>query len=74
MFEFCACLRSSEGLCVILPSLHDVKNEVSLAKSWLNISKPFLESVLPSPSAPRSQLNIETLKVFVIYIRMVPGA
>ncbi|XP_008437262.1 lysine-specific demethylase JMJ17 isoform X3 [Cucumis melo] len=63
--DFEEIIRSSEGLCVILPSLHDVKNEVSLAKSWLNISKPFLESVLPSPSAPRSQLNIETLKELV---------
>ncbi|XP_022928863.1 lysine-specific demethylase 5A isoform X1 [Cucurbita moschata] len=63
--DFEEIIRTSEDLCVILPSLHDVKNEVSLAKSWLNFSKPFLESVLPMSSARRSQLKIETLKELV---------
>ncbi|XP_038906803.1 lysine-specific demethylase 5B isoform X2 [Benincasa hispida] len=63
--DFEEIIRTSEDLCVILPSLHGVKNEVSSAMSWLNISKPFLESVLPTSSAPRSQLKIETLKELV---------
>lgn len=65
LYDFEEIIRTSEDLCVILPSLHNVKNEVSSAKSWLNISKPFLESVLPTSSAPRFQLKIETLKELV---------
>lgn len=59
--------RTSEDLRVILPSLRDVKTEVSLATSWLTISKPFLESVVPMSSSSRSQLKIETLKVLVFF-------
>ncbi|XP_022159885.1 lysine-specific demethylase 5A isoform X2 [Momordica charantia] len=63
--DFEEIIRTSEDLRVILPSLRDVKTEVSLATSWLTISKPFLESVVPMSSSSRSQLKIETLKELV---------
>lgn len=60
--------RTSEDVCVILPSLDDVKEAVSMAVSWLNKSKPFLCSYLSTPSSSYSLLNFESLKVHLFSI------
>lgn len=36
------CCRGAEDLCVILPSLDDVKEAFSTAESWLKSANPFL--------------------------------
>ncbi|KAK3034555.1 hypothetical protein RJ639_033801 [Escallonia herrerae] len=62
MSEFEDVIRTSEEIFVILPSMGDVKEAISAAKSWLNKSKPFLcsdSSVVPTSC---SLLKIEDLK------------
>ncbi|KAK3012539.1 hypothetical protein RJ639_009330 [Escallonia herrerae] len=66
MSEFEDVIRTSEEIFVILPSIGDVKEAISAAKSWLNKSKPFLcsdSSVVPTSC---SLLKIEDLKVLCI--------
>ena len=58
------CFRNSEEICVILPSLCDVKEALSMAVSWLENAKLFLVSKTPLPPAFSSSLpKLETLKV-----------
>lgn len=46
---------------MILPSLDEVKDAVSIAKSWLSRSQPFLSR--DSMALGSSPLEVETLKV-----------
>lgn len=59
------CFRVSEDLCVILPSLNDVKEAFSMATSWLENAKPFLASCYPLLPALNSllPLKFEALQV-----------
>lgn len=56
---------------MILPSLPTVKNAVSAANSWLESSKPFLQSSLLSTSPSNAVLSFEDLKVSnIIYLKV----
>ncbi|KAM7531266.1 hypothetical protein LguiB_034676 [Lonicera macranthoides] len=65
MAEFEDIIRNSEELFVILPSLNDVTDAVSMAKTWLNKSKPFLVSHLSVAPVSSSLLKVEDLKELV---------
>ncbi|XP_015896152.3 lysine-specific demethylase JMJ17 isoform X2 [Ziziphus jujuba] len=65
MSEFEDAIRSSEGICVILPSLNNVKEALSMAISWLENSKPFLVSCSSSFPASKPLLKFEALKELV---------
>lgn len=62
MSEFEDAIRASENLCVLLPSLDDVKEAVSMAKVWLTKSELFLVSGLSVVPASSPLLEVETLK------------
>lgn len=53
----------SEDLCVLLPSLDGVKGALSMAKSWLIKSKPYLVSDLSVMQVANSLLKVEDLQV-----------
>ena len=57
------CIRDSENIWVILPSLNDVKEAFSMATSWSTNVKPFLVSCSPSLPASSSLLKLEALQV-----------
>lgn len=57
--------RVSEDIDAIMPSLGDVKAAISVANSWLNNSKPFLEPDLSGSSTSRSLLKLDDLKVYI---------
>ncbi|CAN4077732.1 unnamed protein product [Withania somnifera] len=62
--EFEDVVRASEGVFVILPSFDEVKGAVSMAKSWLSRSQPFLShDCMALGSSP--PLEVETLKILV---------
>ncbi|XP_049378472.1 uncharacterized protein LOC125843295 [Solanum stenotomum] len=62
--EFEDVIRASEEIFVILPSLDEVKDAVSMAKSWLSRSQPFLSrDSMALGSSP--SLEIDTLKILV---------
>ncbi|KAF5729995.1 lysine-specific demethylase 5B isoform X2 [Tripterygium wilfordii] len=64
MSDFEDAIRNSEDIWVVLPSLDDVQDAVSLAKSWLENSKPFFGSAfsgIPTHSLPK----IDSLKELV---------
>ncbi|XP_075102065.1 lysine-specific demethylase JMJ17 isoform X2 [Nicotiana tabacum] len=61
--EFEDVIRASEEIFVILPSLDEVKDAVSIAKSWLSRSQPFLSR--DSMALGSSPLEVETLKELV---------
>ncbi|KAG9145128.1 hypothetical protein Leryth_008916 [Lithospermum erythrorhizon] len=65
MPEFEDILRSSEDICVILPSLNEVKDIVSTATAFLNKSKPFLFPNLIISRPSNALLGIDTLKDLV---------
>ncbi|KAL5552082.1 hypothetical protein UlMin_002258 [Ulmus minor] len=66
MSDFEDVIRNSEEICVILPSLCDVKEALSMAVSWLENAKLFLVSKTPLPPAFSSSLpKLETLKELV---------
>ncbi|KAK1374392.1 Lysine-specific demethylase rbr-2 [Heracleum sosnowskyi] len=58
-------IRTSEGISILLPSLENVKEAVSAARSWLNKSKPFLCSGISMIPASDGLLRFETLKELV---------
>ncbi|XP_010695167.1 lysine-specific demethylase JMJ17 isoform X2 [Beta vulgaris subsp. vulgaris] len=60
--DFEDAIRTSKDISVILPSLPTVKNAVSAANSWLESSKPFLQSSLLSTSPSNAVLSFEDLK------------
>lgn len=63
MFSY---FRTSKDIHVILPSLDDVKDAISMAKSWLKNSKPFLGSSFPATHPSCSLLKVEALKVLIV--------
>ncbi|KAK9276591.1 hypothetical protein L1049_006126 [Liquidambar formosana] len=65
MSDFEDAIRTSEDICAILPSLNDVKDAVSMAKSWLKNCEPFLASVFSAAPASCSLLKVEALKELV---------
>ncbi|KAJ4712113.1 Transcription factor jumonji (JmjC) domain protein [Melia azedarach] len=60
MSEFEDIIRASQDIFVILPSLHEVQNAVSIAKAWLKNSEPFMASAFPVASAS-SLLRLQDL-------------
>ncbi|KAL1828382.1 hypothetical protein ACET3Z_006794 [Daucus carota] len=58
-------IRTSEGISVFLPSLENVKEAVSTARSWLNESKPFLYPCIPVTPDSDGLLKSEALKELV---------
>ncbi|XVF10610.1 hypothetical protein REPUB_Repub07fG0197400 [Reevesia pubescens] len=71
MSEFEDLMRTSEDIVAIMPSLGDVKAAISEAKSWLNNTKPFLESDFSGSSASCSLLKIGDLKELVSQSRFL---
>ncbi|XP_021895289.1 lysine-specific demethylase 5D-like [Carica papaya] len=65
MFDFEDLMRMSETIGVFLPSLDAVKDAVSVAKSWLKNSKPFIISASSIMPASSVQLEFEALKELV---------
>lgn len=65
MSDFEDVIRTSKDIHVILPSLDDVKDAISMAKSWLKNSKPFLGSSFPAAHPSCSLLKVEALKELV---------
>lgn len=66
----CKSFRASQDIFVILPSLHEVQNAVSIAKAWLKNSEPFMASAFPVASAS-SLLRLQVLKVSVIFLLFI---
>ncbi|XP_071692833.1 lysine-specific demethylase JMJ17 [Rutidosis leptorrhynchoides] len=62
MSDFEDVIRMSEDLCVLLPSIDDVKKALSVTKSWLIKSKPYLVS---DHSVANSSLKVDELKELV---------
>ncbi|KAF8412259.1 hypothetical protein HHK36_000220 [Tetracentron sinense] len=65
MSDFEDAIRTSDDIFVILPSLHDVKDAVSMAKSWIRSSQPFLTSAPSAGHASNSLLKVDALKELV---------
>ncbi|KAI8569526.1 hypothetical protein RHMOL_Rhmol02G0285500 [Rhododendron molle] len=65
MFDFEDAVRTSEDICAILPSLGVVMDALSVAKSWLKMSEPFLVSNLSLSCASSSLLKVDTLEELV---------
>nr|GFC23781.1 lysine-specific demethylase 5D isoform X1 [Tanacetum cinerariifolium] len=65
MAEFEDVLRMSEDLSAVIPTLDAVKGALSVAKSWLTKSKPFLASDLVLMPVSNSLLRVDTLKNLV---------
>ncbi|GMH09395.1 hypothetical protein Nepgr_011236 [Nepenthes gracilis] len=61
MVDFDDAIRTSEDIYAILPSLTDIKEAISAAKSWLENSKPFLETANIAPSS-LTLLTFDSLK------------
>lgn len=51
---------------MVLPSIDDVKDAVSMAKSWLKNSEPYLRPAFNAAPASSSLLKVENLKVLII--------
>ncbi|KAK6251304.1 hypothetical protein SCA6_005309 [Theobroma cacao] len=71
MSEFEDLIRTSEDIVAITPSLGDVKDAISVAKSWLNNAKPFLGSDFSGLSAPCSLQKLGDLKELVSQSRFL---
>ncbi|XP_024995655.1 uncharacterized protein LOC112528803 isoform X4 [Cynara cardunculus var. scolymus] len=65
MSDFEDVVRMSEDLCALLPSLDGVKGALSMAKSWLIKSKPYLVSDLSISSVGNALLKVDDLKELV---------
>ncbi|GJT51304.1 lysine-specific demethylase 5D [Tanacetum coccineum] len=65
MSEFEDVVRMSEDLSAVIPTLDAVKGALSVAKSWLTKSKPFLASDLGLMPVSNSLLRVDTLKNLV---------
>ncbi|KAL3833496.1 hypothetical protein ACJIZ3_008232 [Penstemon smallii] len=66
MSEFEDVLRASEDIGIILPSILDVNNAVSMAKAWLMKSKTFLFRDSTIAPAYDSHLKLHVLKELVM--------
>lgn len=56
---------------MFLPSLENVKEAVSTARSWLNESKPFLYPCIPVTPDSDGLLKSEALKVVLFFLYAV---
>ncbi|KAJ4954062.1 hypothetical protein NE237_030894 [Protea cynaroides] len=65
MSDFEEALRMSVNIFVILPSLCDVEDALSMAKSWMMRSQPFLLSTQLTGHASSSFLKVDILKELV---------
>ncbi|XP_068645556.1 lysine-specific demethylase JMJ17 isoform X2 [Aristolochia californica] len=65
MSEFEDCIRLAENIFVVLPSLQELKDAVSVAESWRQESEPFLMSTIHSKHASNCLLNVDALKELV---------
>ncbi|KAK2664046.1 hypothetical protein Ddye_002620 [Dipteronia dyeriana] len=65
MSEFEDVIRTSQDIPVVLPLLVGVQDAVSVAKSWLKDSQPFLSSAFSLAPVSCSLLNLEPLKELV---------
>lgn len=59
-FEY---FRASQNIFAILPSLHDVRDALSMAETWLRRSQPFLMSTVSSGLSSSPLLKVDALKV-----------
>ncbi|GJW80684.1 lysine-specific demethylase 5D isoform X1 [Tanacetum coccineum] len=66
MSEFEDVIRMSEDLSAVIPTLDAVKGALSVVKSWLTKSKPFLASDLGLMPILNSLLRVDILKNFVL--------
>ncbi|KZV31546.1 lysine-specific demethylase 5B-like [Dorcoceras hygrometricum] len=64
--EFEDVLRASDNIGIILPSLHDVKDAMSVANVWLMKSKPFLIHDSSIVRASESCPQVDVLKELVL--------
>ncbi|KAK4802792.1 hypothetical protein SAY86_000995 [Trapa natans] len=62
MFKFVDIMRYSEGIDATLPSIGDVLDAITTARSWLKKSKPFLNYASSAMRFSGSLLNIGALK------------
>nr|GEX84176.1 reverse transcriptase domain-containing protein [Tanacetum cinerariifolium] len=65
MYEFEDVVRMSEDLSAVIQTIDAVKGALSVAKSWLTKSKPFLASNLGLMPVSNSLLRVDTLKNLV---------
>ncbi|KAJ0811132.1 putative transcription factor & chromatin remodeling JmjC-ARID family [Helianthus annuus] len=65
MSDFEDVVRTSEDVCALFPSLDGVKKALSMAKSWLTKSKPYLVSDLSVTPVASSLLKVDDLKELV---------
>ncbi|KAI3713400.1 hypothetical protein L1987_71977 [Smallanthus sonchifolius] len=65
MSDFEDIVRMSEDVCALFPSLDGVKKALSMAKSWLMKSKPYLVSDPSAKSVASSLLKVDDLKELV---------
>ncbi|XP_010255404.1 PREDICTED: lysine-specific demethylase 5B isoform X2 [Nelumbo nucifera] len=65
MSEFEDAIRISGTIFAILPSLNDIEHALSMAKSWISNSQPFLLSSLSAGQASSSSLKVDALKDLV---------
>ncbi|KAG9441229.1 hypothetical protein H6P81_017083 [Aristolochia fimbriata] len=63
--EFEDCIRVAEDISVVLPSLQDLKDAVSIAESWMLECEPFLVSTNHSEHASNCLMNADILKELV---------
>ncbi|XP_057817430.2 lysine-specific demethylase JMJ17 isoform X1 [Cryptomeria japonica] len=54
--------RTSEGMCVTLPTFIHIKDAILAAEQWLENAKPFLDQIFGVQPACRSHLSIDALK------------
>nr|GFB43331.1 ARID DNA-binding domain-containing protein [Tanacetum cinerariifolium] len=66
MSEFEDVVRMSEDLSVVIQTIDVVKGALSVEKSWLTKSKPFLASDLGLMPVSKSLLRVDTLKNLVL--------
>nr|GFA30181.1 ARID DNA-binding domain-containing protein [Tanacetum cinerariifolium] len=65
MYEFEDVVRMSKDLSTVIQTIDAVKGALSVAKSWLTKSKPFLASNLGLMPVSNSLLRVDTLKNLV---------
>ncbi|XP_076925820.1 lysine-specific demethylase JMJ17-like [Bidens hawaiensis] len=71
MSDFEDVVRMSEDICAIFPSLDGVKKALSVAKSWLMKSKPYLVSDPSVVAVTSSLLKVEDLKELVLESKLL---
>lgn len=65
MLDFEEAMRASQNIFAILPSLHDVRDALSMAETWLRRSQPFLMSTVSSGLSSSPLLKVDALKELV---------